>query len=119
MSEQITYVPFEILMPGMATRTILVPVRTEHGQKIMTVEAHELIDKTKMQMVLSRLNEAALKKAPVLEARVNALEKLVIELYLIAMSSEHVSQHSKGHLDKLIWELEFAGEVIPTTPPPL
>lgn len=37
------------------TRAIQVPVRIEDGEEILTVEAHELIDRIKTQMTLVRL----------------------------------------------------------------
>ena len=58
------YVPFTITVPelkpgqGVATRTINVPVRDSDGVEVLTPIAQFMIDHTKMQMMLTRLNEA-------------------------------------------------------------
>lgn len=44
-----------------------------------------------------------------LEAKLAALEKLVIELTLIAISTAHIQHHHKARLDHLLGELQYAG----------
>ena len=57
-------VPFEIFVPAVKPgqqelrKTIHVPVREEYGEEILTVEAHEIIDRVKMQATISRLVDA-------------------------------------------------------------
>ncbi len=61
--DRVKYVPFTVTAPelkpgqGIATKEIQVPVRYDEGIEILTSEALNLIDHTKMQMMLSRLNE--------------------------------------------------------------
>ena len=58
------YVPFTITVPelkpgqGVATRTLNVEVRTSDGEEILTPAAMRHIETIKMQMMLTRLNEA-------------------------------------------------------------
>jgi hypothetical protein len=82
----VKYVPFTITVPevkpgqGVATKEIQVPVRDDEGVEILTIEAHDLIDRIKMQMMLSRLNEAvrelfaANQKLPSSEAKATPTE---------------------------------------------
>jgi hypothetical protein len=85
-SGSVKYVPFTITVPevkpgqGVATKEIHVPVRDVDGVEILTIEAHDLIDRIKMQMMLSRLNEAvrelfaANQKLPSVEAKATPTE---------------------------------------------
>lgn len=58
------YVPFTITVPelkpgqGVATRTLNVEVRISDGVEILTPSAIRHIETVKMQMMLTRLNEA-------------------------------------------------------------
>ena len=47
--------------------------------------------------------------ATVLAAKVETLERLVIELSLIAMSAATIKDHYKPRLEKLLAELQYAG----------
>lgn len=48
-------------------------------------------------------------RRPNLEEKVIALERLVIELALIAISTAHIQHHHKARLDQLLGDLQYAG----------
>ena len=53
-----------------------------------------------------------------LKARVAALERLVIELSLISISSQHFTDTRKSQVNRLLEELQYAGMENETPPQP-
>ena len=52
------------------------------------------------------------------EHKATALERIVVELALIAISTANIKHHHRAHLDLLLGELQWAGVEMPKTPWP-